>query len=77
MYSLVGIATFLSTEIDIEFGIKEEKLIKNITCYDFMPYYYVIPFETATKTNCRWANIFMSYNLSAFAWFIACKYKCL
>ncbi|KAG5879514.1 hypothetical protein JTB14_019115 [Gonioctena quinquepunctata] len=44
----------------------------NETCYDYMPYYFHIPFSTETKGDCGIAFVFMDIGLGIFAWVIAC-----
>lgn len=48
-------------------------LAKNQSCYDYLRYYFYIPFSTDTKSGCYLAFIFMDLGLGMFAWIIACK----
>ncbi|KAJ8933301.1 hypothetical protein NQ318_012258 [Aromia moschata] len=71
LYTLVGVSAHISSLININRQVKDKRLEGNITCADFMQYYFYIPFTTETKEQCGYAFLFMDISLAIYAWFIA------
>nr|UTN00917.1 odorant receptor [Semanotus bifasciatus] len=72
MYSGVGISADISSQISIHRAMKSDLLEGNLTCFDFMPYYFYVPFIPTTKRQCGYIFLFMDISLGLHAWLIAC-----
>ncbi|KAJ8914196.1 hypothetical protein NQ315_015969 [Exocentrus adspersus] len=70
-YSMAGLSAFASAWTSITMNVKGQHFEGNVTCYDFLPFYFQIPFPTETKSQCEHAFTFMVVALCAFAWYIA------
>lgn len=64
----------ISSTITLNKIATENRLPGNLTCYDFLPYYFHIPFDVQTKFQCQVAFTFMNVSLDVFAWIIGSKY---
>lgn len=74
LYTLAGVSAFASAWTSIILKVKGQYFEGNVTCYDFLPFYFQIPFPADTKTQCENAFTFMGIALCVFAWFIASKF---
>ncbi|KAJ8985435.1 hypothetical protein NQ317_017067 [Molorchus minor] len=71
LYTFVGVSAHISSQITINSVVKSGHH-QNATCYNFMPYYFFIPFTSNTESQCGYALFFMDISMDIFAWIIAC-----
>lgn len=71
LYTLAGISAYFSAWISIIMKVKGQRFEGNVTCYDFLPFQFQIPFPVETRSQCENVFTFMGAALCAFAWFIA------
>ncbi|CAH1116235.1 unnamed protein product [Phaedon cochleariae] len=74
LYGMCGMSAYMSTTLSLDMGLEHDSFeMANITCYDFMPYVFYIPFPTNKKWECKMAALFMNIGLQLFAGVIACN----
>ncbi|VEN35804.1 unnamed protein product [Callosobruchus maculatus] len=71
LYYMVGGSAHISALWHLNSDQKGETFTANVTCYDFMPYFFIIPFSTETTTGCKNALIMMDAGLGIMAFYIA------
>ncbi|CAH1965443.1 unnamed protein product [Acanthoscelides obtectus] len=71
LYCMVGTSAHISALRNLNAAVKEDQFGGNVTCYDFLPYLYVIPFKSDTANGCKNALITMDLGLCIFAGYIA------
>nr|ALR72555.1 odorant receptor OR10 [Colaphellus bowringi] len=71
LYSLVVASAHISAYVTLNLAFEGEYFPANITCYDFMPNYFVIPFPTPTKSSCKNALTYMDVSLNVYATLLA------
>ncbi|KAG5891489.1 hypothetical protein JTB14_004947 [Gonioctena quinquepunctata] len=59
VYLVVVITASTSVFLKLNKESEGKYYAHNKTCYDYLPYSFVIPFPTPTTTSCRLANIYM------------------
>ncbi|KAJ8948922.1 hypothetical protein NQ314_008324 [Rhamnusium bicolor] len=77
IYSSLGISAHISCEVMINSEVNGHYFEGNTTCYDFMPFFFVIPFSADTKEKCEFTFIYMDYSICTYAYFIGCKWFCM
>nr|CAH7734629.1 unnamed protein product [Callosobruchus chinensis] len=75
LYIMVGTSAHLSAIRNLNAAIQENQFGGNVTCYDFLPYLFVIPFDSESTNGCKNALMTMDIGLCIFAGYIACKTK--
>uniref|UniRef100_A0A6P7FWH3 Odorant receptor n=2 Tax=Diabrotica virgifera virgifera TaxID=50390 RepID=A0A6P7FWH3_DIAVI len=71
MYGGVGASAHVSTVMAIDKETEGNDFIGNTTCYDVLPYYFVIPFPAETKGMCMLAATFMDIGFATWAFVIS------
>nr|UTN00973.1 odorant receptor [Semanotus bifasciatus] len=71
LYSFVGISAYISSKVSISFHMKENHFTPNSSCYDFLVYYFYIPFYCDTKRKCEGVILFMGLSLIVCSWIVA------
>nr|CAI5845067.1 unnamed protein product [Callosobruchus analis] len=71
LYCMVGTSAHLSALRNLNAAIQENQFGGNFTCYDFLPYLFVIPFDSTSANGCKNALITMDLGLCIFAGYIA------
>ncbi|CAH1965449.1 unnamed protein product [Acanthoscelides obtectus] len=71
LYSMVGGSAHISALLHLDSDQKGTYFTANETCYDFMPYLFIVPFNTETTAGCKNAFIMMDVGLWILASYIA------
>ncbi|VEN39151.1 unnamed protein product [Callosobruchus maculatus] len=71
LYIMVGTTAHLSALRKLNAAVQENQFGGNVTCYDFLPYLFVIPFDSESTNGCKNALITMDFGLCIFAGYIA------
>nr|CAI5870208.1 unnamed protein product [Callosobruchus analis] len=72
LYAGIAVLSFVTTMAHLEYDNHEEMIKEGKTCYDYLPFIYYIPFNETTKTGCKYATVWLTYNIQVFVFFICC-----
>lgn len=59
LYHMVAGSGYISSWFNLNRHHTEEYFDENVTCFDYLSLYYWIPFETPTKSRCKYAFFIM------------------
>nr|CAI5850044.1 unnamed protein product [Callosobruchus analis] len=68
---MVGVSAHLSALWSLNKTNKGMFFEGNATCYDFIPYFFFIPFDSESTRSCKNALIFMDIGLGILACYVA------
>nr|CAI5868390.1 unnamed protein product [Callosobruchus analis] len=71
LYYMVGGSAHITALWKLNFEQKGKYFDQNATCYDFTPYFFVIPFDTEKTNSCRYAFIMMNMGFSVLGLYLA------
>ncbi|VEN36628.1 unnamed protein product, partial [Callosobruchus maculatus] len=71
MYYMVGGSAHITALWKLNSAQKGKYFEGNATCYDFSPYFFVIPFDTEKTDSCRYAFIMMNAGFSVLGLYLA------
>ncbi|CAH1977315.1 unnamed protein product [Acanthoscelides obtectus] len=71
VYFMVGVTAHLSALLSLNKAHKGPSFEGNATCYDFLPYFFLIPFDSESTRGCKNALIFMDLGLGVLGSYVA------
>nr|CAI5845084.1 unnamed protein product [Callosobruchus analis] len=73
LYYMVGTSAHMSALKALNANVPGHYFTENVTCYNFVPHLFLIPFKTNTTRRCKDALIGMDLGLCVIAGYIASK----
>ncbi|CAH1977327.1 unnamed protein product [Acanthoscelides obtectus] len=70
-YALVGVSAHISALWRLNTEQEGTYFQENSTCYDFLPYMYMIPFDVGSIGSCKFALFFMDFCFCIIASYIS------